>query len=98
MADCAFTDSATVLLSSGVNSTGRTAGNAINAAAPTDAGVTAGPHGWVASVDFEWVMGSIATGATAPAISNVTQDQAEVLLSAGFLPAAYLTGSSGDGS
>jgi len=45
MADCAFTDSATVLLSSGVNSTGRTAGNAINAAAPTDAGVTAGPHG-----------------------------------------------------
>jgi hypothetical protein len=96
MSDCAAADGATVCKSSGGNTAAKTAGAAISSAGMTDAGVTAGPVGFVSTVDFEWAMG--ANSAAAPAITNVTQDNAEALLSGGVLPAQYLTGVSADGA
>jgi hypothetical protein len=94
MADCAASDAATVLKSAGVNTAGKTASSAITAAGMTDSGTIAGPVGFVSTVDFEWFMG--ANSAAAPAITNVTQDNAEALLSGGVLPAQYLTGNTAD--
>ncbi len=96
MTDAAAGDCATVCKSSGGNAAAKAAGAAITAAGMTDAGVTSGTAGFVSTVDFEWVMG--ANSAAAPAITNVTQDNAQALLSGGVLPAQYLTGVSADGA
>jgi hypothetical protein len=90
MADCAAADGATTCNSSGGNAAAKTAGAAITASGMTDAGVQAAVAGFVSTVDFEWAMG--ANSAAAPAITNVTQDNAEALLSGGVIPAQYLTG------
>jgi len=96
MTDAAATDCATVCKSSGANTAAKTASAAITASGMTDAGVLAGAAGFVSTVDFEWAMG--ANSAAAPAITNITQDNAEALLSGGVLPAQYLTGTTGDNS
>jgi hypothetical protein len=96
MADCAASDGAIIL--SGANTAGKTASADITAAAPVNGGVTAGSYGFVGSVDFEWLLGSIATGAptTSSPISNITQDNAEAILTEGYLPASFVTGNSAD--
>jgi hypothetical protein len=96
MSDCVYTDVATVLASTGDNAAGKAAGLVVGAANPVDAGVVAGPHGWVGSVDFEWVLGSISGPATVGAFSNITQDNAEVLLTNGSIGANFITGNAGD--
>jgi hypothetical protein len=95
MADCAYTDAVQVL--SGANTAGKTAAKNITSAAPYDAGtLNGGPGGYVGSVDFEWVVGSISGPALHGSLTNITQDQAEALLSSGQLCAAYATGNAND--
>jgi hypothetical protein len=96
MSDCAYTDAATVLSSTGINAAGKTAAANITSAAPVEGGVAAGAAGFVGSVDFEWVLGSVSGPATASPIANITQDVAQALLSDGFVPGNYVTGNSTD--
>jgi len=96
MADCAASDCAIVCKSTGANAAAKAAGVAISGAGMSDAGVLAGAAGFVSTVDFEWFMG--ANAAAAPAISNITQDNASALLSGGVLPAQYMTGVAADGA
>jgi hypothetical protein len=99
MCDCAAADSATVLASTGVNAAGKTASAAITAAGPVNGGtINGGSNGFVGSVDFYWVAGSLSGSPTAGTLNNITQDQAQVLISTGQIPASFVTGNSTDGA
>jgi hypothetical protein len=93
--DAAAADNAAILL--GSNAAGIAASNAITSAGPVDAGVATGGNP-VASINFEWILGSIASTAptTASPIANITQDQAAVLLQTGQLQASIVTGNPSD--
>ncbi len=99
MCDCSAADSATVLASTGVNTAGKTASAAITAAGPIDGGtINGGSNGFVGSVDFQWIAGSLSGSPTTGTLGNITEDQAAVLFSTGQIPASYVTGNSADGS
>jgi len=110
MADCLSTDAAQVLANA--NSTGKTASALARTNAPIDGGSSGGANGRpVASVDFEWILGSLATGNSVPANwqassggltstgalpLNITQDQALALTTLGQLPLSVITGQAAD--
>ncbi len=49
--------------------------------------------GFVGIVPFQWVIGNISTSAIKSSITNVSQQAARGLITGGFVPQAYLTGS-----
>jgi len=98
MSDCLYTDAATVLGSSGDNTAGKNAGVTVGNSGMIEGGVLASAVGYVGSVDFEWVLGSVASTAPQADITNITQDNAAALLSLGYIPETYLTGNTADSS
>lgn len=97
MSDEVYTDAAAVLASTGDNTTGKNAAVSIKT---TNIPTEAGSHPYVGSVNFEWLAGALASGAPSPnsPINNLTQDNAEVLLTSGQLGANFVTGNTNDAS
>ena len=88
-----YTSSAATIATQGA--TGRTDANILLNAHFKDAGSAglAGGAGAVGIAPFEWVIGRLANGYTAP-FTNITQQQANALITNGYLPIAAFTGSS----
>jgi len=95
-----YTSSAAVVATGG--GAGAAAATAINNAAFTDAGSSgkAGGASTLGLAAFVWTIGNTSTNYTSSApyttIGNITQQAADQLITSGFLPAAFLTGSSSD--
>jgi hypothetical protein len=95
-----YTSSAAVVATGGGN--GANASTAINNAAFTDAGSSgkAGGANTIGLAAFEWIIGNTSssyTGVTPyTSITNITQQAADQLITAGYLPAAFLTGTNAD--
>lgn len=95
-----YTSSAAAVSTGGAN--GATAANTIENAAFIDAGSSgkAGSADTIGLAAFEWIIGNTSatyTGTTPyTSISNITQQAANQLITSGYLPAAFLTGTTTD--